>query len=111
KAASLEIYSDKSTLNANGYDVAHIIVQLMDDMGNPVIHQEEEVTFMVNGDVKPLGVDNGNGYSLPTYQSNKITTANGRALLLIQSQNNATNATISAQLPNGAIANVDLQVK
>jgi len=82
---SIKLTTDKTTLSADGYDVAHIVAQLIDKDGNEVKTSEAKLTFNVDGDVKVLGVDNGSNKSIQDYQSNTIVTSQGRALLLVQS--------------------------
>lgn len=95
-AAKIDISTDKTDLAADGYDVAHIIVQLTDNEGNPVRYADKEIEFSVDGDVELLGVDNGNNASLQTYQASKLMTSEGRALLLVRSMGKEGKATISA---------------
>jgi hypothetical protein len=111
KPATISIESDKTTLTADGYDVAHIVVQIMDDNGNPVLLENEEIEFEISGEVKLLGVDNGAANSLQTYQSNKITTYKGRALLLIQAKQTACDVFIHARGENIESETISLTVK
>jgi len=57
----------------------------VDENQNPVRHLQKEITFTVTGAVKNLGVDNGSPSNVQPYQTNKIMTSNGRALLILQS--------------------------
>ena len=88
--------------------MAHVIAQLVDADGNPVMTQEKELTFEVKGDVKLLGVDNGDNYSFPVYQSNKITTFNGRALLVVQSTHQKGVSNIVALMDNAKSKEITL---
>ncbi|MGQ1783714.1 MULTISPECIES: sugar-binding domain-containing protein [unclassified Saccharicrinis] len=78
------IHVDKDTLNANACDVAHFEIQLVDSKGIPVKHLEKEVAFKMNGPAKLLGVDNGSPNSIQDYQRNKVTTSEGRCLMILQ---------------------------
>jgi len=82
--AAIDINADKTKLTADNYDVAHVSIQLLDADGNPVKQTDEPVSFAVKGAVKALGVDNGDCYNLEPYQSNTVTSKNGRALLIVQ---------------------------
>ncbi|MFY0625794.1 MAG: DUF4982 domain-containing protein [Reichenbachiella sp.] len=81
----LSINADTQTLTADGYDVAHIEVELIDSEGIPFRTNDQEVEFVVKGDCKILGVDNGANDNVQDIQSNKIVTANGRCMMIIQS--------------------------
>lgn len=95
KASSVSLTADKTTLAADGYDVAEVVIQLSDDNGNPVEIENQKINFKIIGDVKFLGVDNGNTYSFQSYQANKINTYKGRAKLMIQAKQKACDATIT----------------
>jgi len=87
KAVKMSVVSDRKTLLADAYDVAHIEVQLLDENGSPVKHLESEVEFEITGPIKLLGVDNGSPRSVQKYQNNKVITYEGRCLLIVQSTN------------------------
>ena len=89
EAACLVVDVDKTVLEADGYDVAHIVVQLVDKDGIPVRTKEQEITFDVEGDVNLLGVDNGWNRSIQSFQTNKVRTHLGHCLAIVQSDKNA----------------------
>ena len=57
----------------------------MDEAGNPVRNQEREIRFELEGDARILGVDNGAPDNIQDFQSDRITTDQGRCLLILQS--------------------------
>ncbi|MGB5667903.1 MAG: sugar-binding domain-containing protein [Maribacter sp.] len=77
--------SDKTSLKADAYDVAHIEVQLVDKDGLPVKTENTKIEFEIVGEVKLLGVDNGARENIQDFQSNSIVTAKGRCLMILQS--------------------------
>ena len=95
----VSLKADKKTLKADGYDIAHVVAQLIDKKGNPVKNKDLALTFELEGNGKILGVDNGAVDNVQDYQSNKILTANGRCLLIIQSLQEVTTLTITARNP------------
>ncbi|WP_430935089.1 glycoside hydrolase family 2 TIM barrel-domain containing protein [Saccharicrinis sp. 156] len=88
EAANIVVTADKTVLNPDGYDVSHVVVQLVDKDGIPVKTREQEVVFEVEGDVRLLGVDNGWNKSTQDYQANKVVTHLGRCMAIIQSNTN-----------------------
>lgn len=88
--------TDKTELQADGYDVAHLIVQLVDKDGNEVKTENTEITVAVEGEAHLLGVDNGSNRSTQDYQSNKVETNDGHCLALIQSSRKTGVVTITA---------------
>ena len=96
KPASIRLVPDKNTIAADGYDVAHIVAQIVDEHGNPVKHINEKIKFEVQGNARLLGVDNGDIKNIQDFQSNEIISYKGRALLIIQSNFEQDEVIISA---------------
>ena len=96
KAVGLSLTADKVNLNADGYDVAHLVVQLHDAKGRAVKTENTSITFQVQGDARWLGVDNGAADNIQDFQSKNITTAKGRTLAIIQSNRTANQVKVTA---------------
>lgn len=109
--ATITISSDRNQLEANGYDVAHFTVQLTDSKGNPIRNQDKEITFEIEGDAKLLGVDNGSPSSVQDYQSNKIVTSNGKALMILQSNLNPTDVKVKANCRNLESETIEIKIR
>lgn len=94
----IKFTSDKDILKADGYDVAHLVVQLVDENGREVKTENTSVEFKVEGKVSWLGVDNGATNNIQDFKSKKLTTAKGRALAIIQStrEGGAITVTVNA---------------
>jgi beta-galactosidase len=84
-------------LDADGYDVAHIIAQVVDKNGVAVTTQERKLTFDIDPKLQSLGVDNGAEDNLQPHKSNEIITRNGRALLIVQSKASVGDAAINVR--------------
>jgi len=108
KLQKMVVTSDTNTLVSNGYDVAHVTVQLQDEAGIPIKHKDEEIKFKIEGNVKILGVDNGGTNIIEKYQSNTIKTLNGKALLILQS--NTEPSKISIKAISGTIESETIQI-
>ena len=65
-------------------DGCHVIAQLVDENGVAVKTDEREIVFEVSGGGKILGVDNGSPFSTQDYQSDRVVTAQGRCLLVVE---------------------------
>ncbi|WP_243739315.1 glycoside hydrolase family 2 TIM barrel-domain containing protein [Flavicella sediminum] len=87
---------DKNVLKADTYDVAHVVVQLKDEKGNPVKTDDKEIVYTVKGPVKLLGIDNGWEKSVQKFQSNINTTHNGKTLLILQALDQKGNVEVIA---------------
>lgn len=99
---AFEISLDKDQILADRYDVAHIEVTLIDGDGVVVTDDDRQIEFEVGNSVRILGIDNGDPRYVGSHKTNKITTYNGKCLLIIQSQNGRKgNSTIKAKMDNG----------
>ncbi|PWJ37965.1 glycoside hydrolase family 2 TIM barrel-domain containing protein [Sediminitomix flava] len=83
-AKSIQLAIDKTALNADGYDVAHVVAQIVDENGHPVKHEEQIIHFNVPEGLRLLGVDNGAIDNVQDHYAKSIETSNGRALLIVQ---------------------------
>ncbi|MFC7338018.1 glycoside hydrolase family 2 TIM barrel-domain containing protein [Haloferula chungangensis] len=94
---AIQLKVDRESMSANHYDVLRVELQLLDEKGVPVVNDDREVRFEVKGPARLLGVDNGWEKSVQPYQSDKLTTWQGRALLLLQSTDQAGEITVTAK--------------
>lgn len=108
---AIRLTTDKTRLLADGYDVAHVIAQLIDKDGNEVKTSNVKLTFTVDGNAKVLGVDNGSNKSVQDYQSNELETAQGRALLLLQSLKDKDEIVIKVQAEGLNSSSVSVEIK
>lgn len=97
KPTGFTLTTDKTELTADAYDVAHLIVQLHDKAGRAIKTENMHVTFDIDGPAKLLGVDNGASANVQDFQSNELTTDQGRALAIIQSTKAKGQVTITAK--------------
>ncbi|MGQ1784749.1 glycoside hydrolase family 2 TIM barrel-domain containing protein [Saccharicrinis sp. GN24d3] len=98
--AALNVEVDHNSLLANGADVAHIVVQVVDENNNPVRDMELELMFEVAGPIISLGVDNGCERNVQAFQSNKIKTHQGRAMMIVQARDKTGSGTIIIKSDN-----------
>ncbi len=71
-------------------DGSHVIAQIVDENGVPVKTDEREIRFEVSGEGKILGIDNGSPFSVQDYQSDRVTTSQGRCLVVLNDSANVT---------------------
>ncbi|KAA1261107.1 Beta-galactosidase [Rubripirellula obstinata] len=108
---SIKLTIDRSSLEADGNDVAHVVAQVVDENGIAVRSIESEVVFEVDGAVRSLGVDNGSGTTVVQYQSDRVQTHQGRCLLIVQSNQKPGTATIRARAGEMQSNEIELRVK
>ncbi|MGQ1909097.1 glycoside hydrolase family 2 TIM barrel-domain containing protein [Marinifilum sp. RC60d5] len=107
----IRLTTDKSTLTADGYDVAHVIAQLVDKDGNEVKTSDVKLTFSIDGKARVLGVDNGSNKSVQDYQSNELVTSQGRGMLLIQSLKDKSEIIVKVQADGLNSSRVHIETK
>jgi hypothetical protein len=66
--------------------LAHVIVQVVDQDGIPVMISEDEVTCHISGPGRLLGLEAGNNKDMGDYTDNKQQVFNGRLVAYIQSK-------------------------
>ena len=111
KAVALQFISDKQSLSADGYEVAHLEVQLVDENGCEVKTENAEIEFSFEGDISWLGVDNGARDNIQDFQSKTITTAKGRSLAIIQSKRNKGTVKVTAKAEGFESKTININVK
>lgn len=58
KPAQIELLADSDTVHANGQDVVHVEVNILDEAGNFVPYASNNIKFTVSGEATILAVDN-----------------------------------------------------
>lgn len=84
---AMELKVNNPELYADHYDVAHIEIQLVDANGYPVRNSDREIIFTVDPRLRIIGVDNGSKFNVQKYQSDRLVTDRGKAMLVVQSKN------------------------
>ncbi len=111
KAVDFKVEIDNTKLKADGYDVAHFVVQLVDEKGQAVKTENAKVNFSFDGDIRLLGVDNGARDNTQDFQSNTIITAKGRTLAIFQSNLTSGIATVKVQVVGIGEKEISLTLK
>ena len=103
--SKININSNKTSLKANGYDVAVVDIKLLDDNGVVITDADAKVAFSIDGDAKNIGVDNGWEMNIQPHKTNEIVTHNGRAVIYVQSKKQAGTIKVSATIDGTTISN------
>ena len=96
EATGINLSADRQVIEADGYDLSFITVDIVDENGTLVPNADNLVNFEVSGNGKIVGVDNGNAASVERYKDNKRKAFNGKALVIVQSTDNAGSFTLTA---------------
>ena len=84
---------------ANGKGIAQISIQVVDDKGVPVILSDNEVTCIIEGPARLLGLEAGNQADMGNYRDNRQRVFNGRLLAYLQATGEQGNVTVKFSAP------------
>lgn len=85
--AAFRLSVDRSTIDADEKDVAHVKIEVLDENGNVVPNANVPVQIIVEGAGRLIGLDNGNPVDHTSMKSDSRNTFNGLALAVVQSNN------------------------
>jgi beta-galactosidase len=95
-AKTIRLVSDQTTLKADGQDLAHITVEVLDANGVVAPDAAQLITFTVTGAGTNAGVDNGDPASDELFQADRRSVFQGRALLVVRSRRQAGAISVKA---------------
>lgn len=89
--AAIRLTVDKAELEANNYDVAHVVAEIVDANGVVVKHADlaQHIQFDIEGDARMLGVDNGADTNIEGFYKNTVMTYRGKCLMILQANDTA----------------------
>jgi beta-galactosidase len=86
--AKIVLSADRTNLIANGQDLSHISISIVDDQGILVPNADKQIIVEISGGGRLLGIDNGDLRRDGSYNGNKLPTYFGKALMIVQSFRN-----------------------
>jgi len=89
EAAQLRLTADRTSLRADGQDLAFVTVEAVDRNGQPQPNADHQVTFSLSGPGVIAAVGNGDSTSEEPYQGNQRRLFNGRALVVVRALRSA----------------------
>jgi beta-galactosidase len=84
KPESIKLTADRTTIDANGEDIAIVRVEVLDAQGRAVPNAENQISFKVTGEGKLIGVGNGDPNCQESDKDPKRSLFNGLAQLILQ---------------------------
>lgn len=110
--ASIRLSVDKESLVANGRDVAHLKVEIVDENSNIVPMANNLVEFDISGEGKIIGVGNGNPTDNTSHKDvGQRKAFNGLALAIIQSNRETGSINVNVTSENLTAGSVELRVE
>ncbi len=102
----IHLVPDKTILRANGNDLSHIEVRVVDESGRRVHGARQWIEFDVTGAGRLAAVDNSDPSDVSPVQANRRQAYQGRALAIVRSGKQAGQIRIRASA--GGLASADL---
>ncbi|MFI3236724.1 MAG: glycoside hydrolase family 2 TIM barrel-domain containing protein [Lachnospiraceae bacterium] len=102
------ITADKLTISTDYDETVHIIAQLLDANGHEAKFEEAEVEFIIDGDARIFGFDNGSHNFVADHKCNKVMTNKGHALAIFGGN---TPGTISVCAKVGDVISKAIQIE
>ncbi|NLO01117.1 MAG: DUF4982 domain-containing protein [Bacteroidales bacterium] len=97
--AAIRLSGDKNTVKANGNDIVHLTVEIVDENGIVVPKANNEIRFNVKGDMTLIGVENGNAGDLTPPKSKTKKAFNGLILGYLQAPSKPGESVIEVSSP------------
>jgi beta-galactosidase len=98
--AAIQVSADRGVIRADGRDVVHFAVQILDERGSVVRTAKNELEFELVGEGRLIGLDSGDPASHEDYRSNRRRAFNGLALAIAQSTKNPGQIQLRASSPS-----------
>ncbi|MCH2114716.1 MAG: DUF4982 domain-containing protein [Pirellulales bacterium] len=108
KPSKIRLTPDRSTIAADGSDVCHVVVEVLDDKGTLVPSAQNLVSYKISGNGKIIGIGNGNQQSLESTRSNFRKVYKGRSLVIVQSRRQAGQISLVATTAGLAEAKIEI---
>jgi beta-galactosidase len=86
RPARLLLTADRTSLAADGHDLAFVTVSVADEQGETVPRAKNHVRFTLGGPGEIVAVDNGDATSLEPFQASERAAYNGLALVVIRTR-------------------------
>ncbi len=111
KADRIVLSSNRTSLDANGEDLAYITVKVVDKNGVEVPTDERAVKFKVTGDGKFRATANGDPTSLRLFHLPEMDLFSGAATAIVQSGDKPGSVTLKVTAKGLKPASITIPVK
>ena len=100
KPAALKLEDDNAAWKADGQDLQHIRVTLVDKKGRKIMTADDDVTLTIDGAATLAAVGNGDINSMETANQQHIHLYQGSALVILRSTRQEGTVTLTAKTKN-----------
>lgn len=105
---SFNLKADKKEIRANGTDVVHIEVDIVDEAGVFVPYANNEVAISIKGNIRLLAADNGDPIDHTPYRSFLRRFFRGKMLIILQGNYVAGEAELKVMSPGLRTKNIKI---
>ncbi|HPX80033.1 MAG TPA: glycoside hydrolase family 2, partial [Bacteroidales bacterium] len=88
---------DRPVLKADGYDLAFVTVDVLDEQGVPVPDADNLITFSLEGPATIKAVDNGSPISHESFVAHERKAFHGKCLVVVQAGRQEGTITLTAR--------------
>jgi len=106
--AAIRLLPDRPSIRADGLDLCHVEVNVVDPNGILVPDASHQIDFDLSGSARLLAVDNGDLASTEPYKADKRKAFSGRCLVILQSTGRPGRIRLAARSPALASAEVTI---
>lgn len=110
-AAGLRITADRTAVQADGQDLAFLVVEAVDTAGRLQPHADQDVQFSISGPGVIAAVGNGDGQDDASYLGERRKLFQGRALVVVRTSKHSGPITITAKSPGLSDGSVTIHAK
>ncbi len=97
--AKIRLVSDRKIFRPNRTDIAHIEVEICDELDIFTPEASNKIIFQVQGGAEIMGIDNGDPLNTGSYKGNVVNAFKGKCLLIVKSNENREDVKITASSP------------
>jgi beta-galactosidase len=97
KPHHIKLIEDRSTIDADGKDLAYIRIQVVDKNGNLCPNDQRQINFQASGSGKYLASANGDPTNLDLFHLPKMPVFNGQLTAIVQSSEHSGKITFVAK--------------
>jgi beta-galactosidase len=109
--ARIRLNPDVAAVAADGRDLVHVEVSIVDAAGNPVFAADPPITFELTGSGRILGVDSGDLRSHEDFKARSRKAYQGRCLVIVQSMPEAGLIRLKAAAPGLAESTITITAR
>lgn len=111
KPSRLELTADRAEIIAGGLDLSYILIEALDENGNPAPLADNKVEISVEGAGSLAGADNGNPQSFEPFQDEQVSLFYGKAMIIVRSGSKPGQVSVKVQAEGMQGDSVEVRVR